>query len=165
MRKVRRGLITVVCATVLVGLTGALAPPVAGAGPLQRPLVQYRASLECQSDGSATLIFTITNTGSQTLWIQDDFQLNLWANDLGRSRLAGRLIVFPAPGFDVIAPGDTSRFVLPLDATDDGSGDGAQGLASTRLVIEAQVWFVGWDLPVTRNIPLRGCPGQDRHTA
>ncbi len=135
-------------------LSGPLAIPASAA--VQAAPVRLLADLACTEHGGAEVTFTVRNLGRETLEIDPDFHLSLSAVRPGGPELIGIVFVFPAPGFDVIAPGGESTFIVPIAAAEPGE-PGAT-LQGRRLLLEAEVFLAGREHPARRIFSFPGCP-------
>ena len=141
------------------GLMGSvLAHPVAAASVNGATPVKLSTDLTCASGGGAIVTFTIRNLSQRTLEIEDDFHLLLGAVTLRGLALRSEVFVFPAPGFDVIAPDAEQTFVIPMGTAE--GGEPGVNLHALRLILRAQVWFEEQDRPITRYFSFPGCPSE-----
>ena len=148
----RTGLMLVLLGTLLLALAdgAALASPTAAVHRSQAAPVKLAANLECVP-GEANATFTVRNLGSRTLTIEDDFHLFLFKVGPGGRELVSFAYVWPAPGFEVIAPGAAKTFL------DLGLPMGTDDLSARRLLLEAEIFFEGSDQPARRFFSFPGC--------
>lgn len=138
-----------------LGAGAALASPPDAAHRSQPAPVRLFADLECASGGGANVTFTVRNVGRQTLTIDNDFHLFLDKVETGVREPVSAVFVFPAPEFQVIAPGAAKTFLVPM-GTGEEDEPGAD-LSARRLLLEAEVFFEGRDKPVRRHFSFAGC--------
>ena len=112
--------------------------------------VTLSAALECtQTDMVLTL--TIRNVGNGTLDIRD-LPVFFAGVGPGGPQPLGALFVSPAPGFDLIPPGEESTFALPF------SREGEPEAAEYRLIIVGvEVFFTDAQKPVIRHFTFAPC--------
>jgi hypothetical protein len=151
----RTRLATLVGLLLLVLLAGAVLTRPADARTQAAP-VRLLADLTCASDGGANVTFTVRNLGHRTLTIENDFHLFLDKVGPGGRESAIAAFVFPAPGYEVIAPGAATTFVVPM-GTPDEEGELGVDLSARRLLLEAEVFFVGRDKPARHLFSFEGC--------
>ncbi len=119
--------------------------------------MRLAADLTCLSGGGVEVVFTVRNVGARPLTIENDFHLTL-SVVRGRGLVFGGVVfVFPAPGFQVIPPGESRTFRVPIG--DAVGGEGGTDLSGRGLILEAEVWFVGRDGVVRRNFWFPACNG------
>ena len=152
MRRMR--LLTLVGALLLVLLAGAALTSPAEARAQAAP-VRLLADLTCASGGGANVTFTVRNLGHRTLTIENDFHLFLDKIGPGGRESAIVAFVFPAPEFEVIAPGTAKTFLVPMGTAEEG--EPGVDLSARRLLLEAEVFFEGRDKPVRRLFSFEGC--------
>lgn len=142
-------------ATFVATLLVAVAPwrSAEAAGPTSAAPVRMDAALACVAGGGASVTFTIRNLGHTTLTIHDEFDLALSAVRPGGPQPVVLAFVFPAPGFNVIAPGESKTFIVPMG----GDGESGVSLQARRLLLDASVWFEGRPQPVTKTFTFPGC--------
>ena len=116
------------------------------------------ADLACLRDGGAGVTFTIRNLGRAPLEIDADFHLGLELVRAGGREPGPIVFVFPAPGFEVIPPGEERTFGVPMGDAEPGSGEPGVDLSARRLILGAEVFFEGRDRPVRRHFSFPGCP-------
>ncbi len=139
------------------GLMGSvLSHSVIAASANQTTPINLSADLRCASGGGAVITCTIRNLSQRTLEIKDDFHLLLRAVKLRGQALRSEVFVFPAPGFDVIAPGAEQTSIVPMGTAE--AGEPEVDLHALRLILEAQVWFEGQNRAITRYFSFPGCP-------
>jgi len=117
--------------------------------------VRLFADLSCDPGGGANVTFTVRNTGKRTLTIENDFHLFLDRVGPGGREPASAVFVFPAPGFQVIAPGAEKTFLVPMGTGE--AGEPGIDLTARRLILEAEVFFEGRQRPVVRHFTFPGC--------
>lgn len=152
----RKRITRLLAATVVATLLVAAAPwrGAEAAGTATVAPVHMDATLACVAGGGASVTFTVRNLGHATLTIHDEFDLALSAVRPGGPQPVALAFVFPAPGFDVIAPGESKTFIVPIG----GDGESSVSLQAKRLLLDATVWFEGRSQPVTRTFTFPGCP-------
>jgi hypothetical protein len=159
-RKMRRmGLLLL--GTLLLVLAGgaALASPAAADHLSQAAPVKISATnLECVPGEANLKSFTVRNLGKRTLTIDKrfGFRLFLFTVGPGGRELVGITVVAPAPGSEVIEPGTAERFF------DLGVPMGPRDLSARRLLVEAEVFFVGREHPVRHLFSFPGCNAPQR---
>jgi hypothetical protein len=136
----------------LVAATLASLPGVASAaGP---PVVRIGADVTCLTDGGIAIDLTVENRGSRVAHIDPD--LHLLVEAVRRGRQPGVvLFVFPAPGFDVIPPGESRTFLLT--AGEPFEGEPAIDFSGSRVLIEVEVWLRHRAHPATRTLSFSAC--------
>ena len=151
----RFGLITLVAASLVVLIAGAALASPADARTQAAP-VRLLADLTCPAGGGVDVTFTVRNLGKRTLTIENDFHLFLdKVGPRGRESVSA-VFVFPAPGFQVIPPGEKKTFLVPIGTAEEG--DPGADLSARRLLLEAEVFFEGREKPVRRLFSFEGCP-------
>jgi hypothetical protein len=151
----RPGLITVVGVLLLVLVAGAVLTRPVDARTQPAP-VRLLADLACAPGGGADVTFSVRNLGNRTLTIENDFHLFLDTVRPGGRESAIAAFVFPAPGYEVIAPGAATTFLVPM-GTPDEEGEPGVDLNARRLVLEAEVFFEERQQPVRRHFSFAGC--------
>lgn len=156
--KMKRAVMALSIGLLLLALgTGTgLASPSDAAHRSQPAPVRLFADLECASGGGANVTFTVRNIGKDTLTIENDFHLFLDKVGPGGREPVSAVFVFPAPEFQVIAPGAAKTFLVPIGTGEEGE-PGAD-LSARRLLLEAEIFFEGRDRPVLRHFSFAGCP-------
>lgn len=145
--------------TLLLALAGgtALASPAAADHRSQAAPVKLSATtLECVPGEANVKSFTVRNLGKRTLKIDEDFHLFLYKVGSGGRELVSAAFFFVAPGFEVIEPGTAKTFRelgLPMKQRD---------LSARRLLVEAEVFFVGREKPVRHLFSFPGCNAPQR---
>ena len=98
--------------------------------------------------------FTVENLGPRRLRIDPDFHLRLNATRVGDD-VGAIVFVFPAPGWDLIRPGESRTFEVDMGEASEGlPGTDLSGL---RLHLEAGVWFAGRSHPAVRTFSFAAC--------
>jgi hypothetical protein len=151
----RSGLITLVGVLLLLVVAGAALARTADARTQAAP-VRLLADLTCAQGGGANVTFTVRNLGNRTFTIENDFHLFLDKVGPGGRESVSAVFVFPAPGFEVIPPGEQKTFLVPIGTAEEGE-PGAD-LSARRLLLEAEVFFEGREKPVRRLFSFEGCP-------
>jgi len=149
--------------TRLMALVGALLLVLVAGAALTRPAdartqaapVRLLADLTCAPGGGANVTFTVRNLGHRTLTIKNDFHLFLDKIGPGGRESAMAAFVFPAPDFEVIAPGAAKTFLVPMGTAE--AGEPGVDLSARRLLLEAEVYFEGRDKPARRLFSFEGC--------
>jgi hypothetical protein len=137
-----------------LGAEAALASPTA-AHKSQATPVKLLADLTCAPGGGANVALTIRNLGPRTLNIENDFHLFLDRVVPGGRTFVTAVFVFPAPEFEVIAPGASKTFLVPMGTGEQG--EPGVDLRAHRLLLEAEIFFEGRDKPVRRHFSFEGC--------
>jgi len=142
-------------ALLILVLSATVAVPVAEAGTRTGGRVRLAAGLVCLTGGGANVTFTVSNVGGDTVVLDGDFHLFLEKATTGGLTFAGAAFVFPAAGFDTIAPGGASTFQVPIG--DAVEGEPGTDLSAHRLILEAEVFLEGRARPVVRRFTFPGC--------
>ncbi len=143
-------LLSLVFVTVLI-------KPADAAHSSQATPVRLHAALTCVSGDVVNLTFTIQNIGHRTLTIDSDMHLYFAKVTRGGPQLATILFMWPAPDFKVVPPGQSRTFMTgPVLIEEPGT---QVGPSARRLLLEAEVRFVGRDKPVRRIFSFPGCNG------
>ncbi len=122
-----------------------------------RPPARLSAELECVEGGGANVTLTVRNTGSERLYIKNDFHLTLDRVRGSTRKTAIIAFVFPARGFRAIPPGEERVFRGPLGTAEPGQDDGID-LRGKELILEAEFWFHGYgDRPLRRYLTFPRC--------
>jgi len=146
---------SVVAVVVLLVLSFVLTAPVVGASPGSAGRVRLDAGLTCLAGGGATVTLTIRNEGTETVVLQGDFHLFLEKVVRGGHEGAGVVFVFPAPGFNTVAPGGEVTFQVPIGESIEG--EPGSDLSGHRLVLEVEVFLAGRGQPLVRHFVFPGC--------
>jgi len=133
---------------------GALARP--AEARIQTAPVKLLADLACAPGGGANVTFTVRNVGIRRLTIKDDFHLFLDKVGTGGREFVIAAFVFPAPEFQVIAPGAKKTFLVPMGTGEEG--EPGVDLSARRLLLEAEVFFEGLRKPARGLFSFEGCP-------
>jgi hypothetical protein len=134
----------------------ALASPTAADDRSQAAPVKLSATLECVPGEANVRSFTVRNVGKRTLKFDNDFHLFLYKVGPGGRELVSGAFFVVAPGFKVIEPGTAKTFRelgLPMRPRD---------LSAWRLLVEAEVFFVGREEPVRHLFSFPGCNAPQR---
>jgi hypothetical protein len=123
----------------------------AHAGPAA---VRLSADLSCHRTGGVRIDFTIENVGPRRVRIDPDF--HLWVNATRVGDDVGAIaFVLPAPGWDVIGPGQERTFRIDLGEAFEGlPGTDLSGL---RLHLHSEVWLAGRANPAVRTFSFPAC--------
>lgn len=143
------------CAAAVLIATSLLLGPLGRSATAAPIPIRMTLTASCLSSGGLVTVLTLRNLGSNPVRIDPDFHMML--DVVGRRGREGRLIafVFPAPGFDMIQPDATVRFLITLG--DAEPGEEPIDLSGHRLLLELTVYFAGSDRPATKTFSLRPC--------
>jgi hypothetical protein len=140
--------------TLIVALTTAATLITAVPAVANPAAVRLFADVDCLRTGGAHIAFTIENVGPRRVRIDPDFHLRLNATRVGED-VGAIAFVFPAPGWDVIPPGEARTFQIDLGEAFEGlPGTDLSGL---RLHLEAEVWLAGRPNPAVRTFSFPAC--------
>lgn len=136
---------------------GGLSNQAVAAGAAPAAPVRLDAELACLEAGGAEVTLTIRNLGREALALSGDFHLLLELVQPGGIHSGVVAFVFVGPGSEVVPAGGEQVYGVPLGAAVPGVEPGMD-LRAKRLLLEAELWFVGYDQPVHRRFTFPGCP-------
>ena len=148
----RRGVLGLTAALLLMG--SVLVQPAAAA----RSRVAVDADLSCVSGGGASISYTLTNTGKQTVHL-GDLHFYLTRMTKGGPKGAGIVFLFPSPDFAVIPAGESRTWLVDIGTGIPGEPGSGTDLSARRLMLETEAWMDGYETVRRRTFTFPGCNG------